>query len=70
MPSENSIEQRLRAVEVAVAELQRQLATVAPSPNWLEQVTGSFKDEPAFNEVPQYGRAMRAADRPAEDAEP
>ncbi len=38
---------------------------------WLKwesrQITGSFKDEPAFEEVVEFGRAIRAADRPAED---
>jgi len=69
MPTDVSIEERLAAVEAAVAELQRQLAAARPTPNWLEQVTGSFKDEPAFDEVLEYGRAIRAADRPPEEAE-
>jgi hypothetical protein len=34
----------------------------------LAQVTGSFKDEPAFAEVLEYGRAFRQADRPPEEA--
>jgi hypothetical protein len=36
----------------------------------LERVIGSFKDEPAFEEVLEYGRALRQADRPAEDDGP
>ncbi len=40
------------------------------SPNWLERLTGSMKDEPAFAEVLEYGRTIRQADRPPEDAEP
>ncbi|HEV3255873.1 MAG TPA: hypothetical protein VG013_03235 [Gemmataceae bacterium] len=64
MPTDVSIEQRLAAVETAVAELQRRLAAGPSTPNWLETVTGSFKDEPAFDEVLAYGRALRAADRP------
>ncbi|MCI0459707.1 MAG: hypothetical protein L0Z62_22380 [Gemmataceae bacterium] len=70
MPTEEAIEQRLAAVERAVAELQRQLASRAPAPNWLERFTGAFKDEPAFAEVVEYGRALRAADRPPQDAGP
>jgi hypothetical protein len=42
----------------------------APGPDWLEQVIGSFKDEPAFDEVLEHGRALRQADRPPEDPEP
>jgi hypothetical protein len=64
MPTNISIEQRLAAVEAVVNDLQRKLAD-SQSPNWLQQVTGSFKDEPAFEEVLAYGRAMRQADHPS-----
>jgi len=30
--------------------------------NWLQQITGTFKDEPAFEEVLAYGRAIRQGD--------
>jgi hypothetical protein len=69
MPSETLIEQRLSAVEEAVAEIRRQLAGEAPAPNWVERFTGAFKDEPAFVEVIAHGRALRAADRPREGDE-
>lgn len=62
MPTETPIEERLSAVEAAVAELRRRMP--ASSPNWLYHVVGSLKDEPAFDEVLSYGRAFRAADRP------
>jgi hypothetical protein len=61
-------EQRLAAVEEAVRELQRLIGARTPAPNWLERVTGSLKDEPAFAEVLEHGRAIRQADRPPEDA--
>jgi len=61
--SETSIEQRLAAVETAVRDLQRRLANVPSSPNWLDQVIGSLKDEPAFEEVIAYGKAIREADQ-------
>ena len=63
---ETLIEQRLSAVEAAVAELQDRMPTLAP--NWLDQVIGSFKDEPAFEEVLAHGRVFRYADRPRTDA--
>ena len=57
----NTVEERLAAVEAAIAELQKQI--VAPQPaNWLQQVAGSFKNEPAFEEVLAYGRAIRQGD--------
>ena len=61
MVAKGSIEERLATVEAAIAELQKQIA--APQlTNWLQQVTGSFKDEPAFDEVLAYGQAIRQGD--------
>jgi hypothetical protein len=54
---DTSMEQRLQAVEAAVAELRQQ--NNHPEPNWLEQITGSFKDDPIFDEVLAYGREFR-----------
>jgi hypothetical protein len=70
VPSEESIEQRLAAVERATADLQLESAPRPPTPIWLERFARAFKDEPAFAEVVTYGRAIRAADRPPEDAGP
>ena len=61
MTINTSLEERLSAVEEAIAQLQKQVATPS-SKNWLEQITGSFKDEPAFEEVLAYGRAIRQDD--------
>jgi len=63
-----SVEQRLMAVEAAIAELQKQLAD-SQSANWLQQITGSFKDEPAFEEVLAYGQAIRQADYPLDETQ-
>ena len=56
-----SLEERLAMVEAAIAELQKQIALYQQS-NWLQNITGSFKDEPAFDEVLAYGRAIRQGD--------
>ncbi|MGG6268355.1 hypothetical protein ACQ4M3_19840 [Leptolyngbya sp. AN03gr2] len=61
MANSISLEERLALVEAAIAELQKQVST-SSSPNWLQQITGSFKDEPAFEEVLAYGRAIRQGD--------
>ena len=58
MTTKASLEERLTAVEAAIAELQKQIRAPHPT-NWLQQITGSFKDEPAFEEVLAYGRAIR-----------
>jgi hypothetical protein len=52
----------LAAVETAVSEIQRHLERLSPSPNWLSQVIGSLKDEPAFEEVIAYGKGIREAE--------
>lgn len=62
---ENSIEKRLNQVEAAIRELQQQKS--ASEPNWLEEVTGSFADDPIFDEVMAYGREIRQADRPTDE---
>lgn len=61
------LEQRLMAVEAAVSEIQRRLATLPPAPDWLEQIIGSCQDEPAFEEVIALGRALRMAEPFPED---
>ena len=68
MPSTHELlEQRLMAIEAAVSEIQRRLATLPPAPDWLEQIIGSCKDEPAFEEVIALGRALRMAEPFPED---
>jgi len=61
MTNNISIEERLSAVEKAIAQLQKQIPT-SEAINWLQQITGSFEDEPAFEEVLAYGRAIRQGD--------
>jgi hypothetical protein len=64
-----TIEERLAALEQAVADLQKQ-QTAPPAGVWWERIVGSFKDEPAFDEVLAHGRAFRSADRPPERDQP
>jgi hypothetical protein len=58
MATNTSLEERLAAVESAIAQLQKQVSTPQTT-NWLQQITGSFKDEPAFKEILAYGKAIR-----------
>ncbi len=67
MSAEISLEQRVETLEAAVRDLQQRLNSKASAANWLDRVIGSFRDEPAFEEVLEYGRQFRQADRPAED---
>lgn len=70
MPLNATIEERLAAVEAAVAELREHGVIQPPAPDWLEQVVGSFQDEPAFEEVLAYGRAIREGEPSGEAVDP
>ncbi|MCT7994789.1 hypothetical protein [Laspinema olomoucense] len=67
MTSNSSLEERMAAVEAAITEIQEQIAPTQ-SMNWLEQITGSFKDEPAFEEILALGQAIRRGDESVLDA--
>ena len=67
---EATLEQRMTVLEQTVRELEEAINTRLPAPDWLDRVIGSMKDEPAFDEVLAHGRAIRHADRPAEDRAP
>ena len=61
-----TLEQRMAALEAQVRDLEKAMQARSPAQNWLDQVIGTMKDEPAFDEVLAHGRAMRQADLPAD----
>ena len=61
MTTHAQLEARLTAVETALREIQRRLATLPPALHWLDAMSGSFKVVPAFEEVIAFGRAFREA---------
>jgi len=67
MSDPSNIEQRLAALERAVADIQRQLASTLPPDNWIEKLTGSITDVEAFRQAMEFGRAFRHADRPPDE---
>jgi len=67
MSAQPTIEQRLTALEQAVAQIQRHLGILPAGESWLDRIGGSCKDEEAFLEAMEYGRAYRQADRPPDD---
>jgi hypothetical protein len=68
MPGESTVEQRLADLEREVAELKHQLAKALPNvkSNWIERITGSFKDDPNFGEILRLGAEIRRVDRPSD----
>jgi hypothetical protein len=68
MSGESPLEKRLAALEATVADLHKRLAGVEGSKRWVNKIAGSFRDEPEFGRVLEYGREFRYADRPAQDS--
>jgi hypothetical protein len=62
MMTQTELETRLLAVETALKAMERRLAALPSTSRWLDEVIGSFKDEPAFDEVIALGRAFREAE--------
>ena len=58
MTSNLSLEDRLSAVENAIVTMQEQISNSQPI-NWLQQITGSFENELAFEKILTYGQAIR-----------
>jgi hypothetical protein len=62
--------------ETRLSDLERQVAALkarrpdsnVPAIGWVDQVSGSMKDHPEFQEEKELGRASRQADRPTEPA--
>jgi hypothetical protein len=67
MLNEAIVEQRLAALEQAVADLRHRLTSTHASADWVARVAGSISDEEAFLEALELGRLFRAADRPPEE---
>ena len=63
-----SLEQRVAVLEVEVARLKQERtgATALPKP-WWEEIRGTFKNDPAYEEAMRLGRQWREAQRPEYD---
>jgi len=58
-----TFEERLAAVEKEIRELKQGKATVEPKHNWLEKITGTFKDDPEFGEILRLGQEIRKTEQ-------
>lgn len=59
-------------IESRLAKVERELAilkTKVPrdKSNWIADITGTFKDDPDFDEIVRLGQEMRDAEPPDED---
>ncbi|HEY7152785.1 MAG TPA: hypothetical protein VH575_02400 [Gemmataceae bacterium] len=66
MSTEPTIEQRLAALEAAVKEIQDRLGPSPSAERWWEKIP-PVEDIEAFDEMLEYGRAYRYADRPPDE---
>jgi hypothetical protein len=62
--SKLSLEERLALVEATLADLQRQVEANSAPKSWLEQIAGTFQDDPVFEEMLRYGREYRESHYP------
>jgi hypothetical protein len=53
MPQTPTLEERLSHVEQDLVKLKSQVDRLRPKENWIDQITGSFKDDPAALELPK-----------------
>jgi hypothetical protein len=59
-------------IESRLAKVERELAilkTRVPhdKSNWISDITGTFKDDPDFDEIVRLGKEIRDAELPDED---
>ncbi len=62
-----TIEERLAHIEKDVTDLKSEFNRLRSKGNWIDQITGTFKDDPEFDEILRLGREIRRADRPDEE---
>ncbi len=59
MPENQTIEERLTEVERELAILKRQMPPHSNRKSWVEQIAGTFKDDPEFDEIVKLGIEFR-----------
>ena len=67
MSGSSTVEQRLEQVEKELADLKSHVKNLRPASNWIDAITGTFKDDPEFDEILRLGKEIRDADRPSEE---
>ena len=65
-----SMEERVAALEAEVARLKEALPRGAAAQKpWWEEIRGTFKDDPHYEEAMRLGREWRASQKPEYDEE-
>lgn len=63
MATGSSLEERMSHVEKDVAELKSQFDGLRSKGKWIDRITGTFRDDPEFDEILRLGQKIRRADR-------
>lgn len=53
------LEQRVAAVEKELAKLKLRVESPPTATSWIDQLAGTFKDDPEFEEIVKLGREFR-----------
>ena len=70
MSDSSTVEERLAQVEKELADLKSRVKTLAaPKQNWIDAISGSFKDDPEFEEIVRLGKEIRDADKPEPESD-
>ena len=64
-----TIEQRLENVERELATLRGVVKTLKPDPNWITSMSGTFRDDPEFDEILLLGKQLRDAEKLPEESD-
>ena len=68
MHEQQTLEQRVAALEQEVADLKKQLrAPESDNGDWVERMSGSMKDYPEFDEVIRLGAEWRRSQLPPDE---
>lgn len=64
-----SLEERVAELETKMEQLQQKHAAGPPQDTrpWWEQISGTFKDDPVYDEAMRLGREYRESFRPTDD---
>lgn len=62
-----SLEDRLTKVEQDLASLKTRFGDMPVKRGWISAISGSFKDDLAFDDILRLGKELRDADRPEDD---
>lgn len=62
-----TIEERVETLERELGLLKGKVGGAESERHWISAITGSFADDPEFDEIVRFGRELRHADRPKDD---